>query len=246
MSLPTTRADFKEWCLRELGKGAIKINVTDEQVDDRIDEALQYYWDYHFDGTEKMYYKHQITSDDKTNKYITIPENIIGAVSLFPLSSGLSTSDMFNIRYQIALNDLYTLTNSTVVPFYMTMQHLAVLEEIFVGRAPLRYNRHRNQLWIDMNWDKVNVGEYVVVECYQIVDPDDFPNVWKDRWLLKYATAKIKRQWGTNLKKFTGMSLPGGVQFSGQTLYDEAQAEIEKMEEEMIMNYSMPVLDMVG
>jgi hypothetical protein len=246
MSLPTTRADFKEWCLRELGKGAIKINVTDEQVDDRIDEALQYYWDYHFDGTEKMYYKHQITSEDKTNKYITIPENIIGAVSLFPLSSGLSTSDMFNIRYQIALNDLYTLTNSTVVPFYMTMQHLAVLEEIFVGRAPLRYNRHRNQLWIDMNWDKVNVGEYVVVECYQIVDPDDFPNVWKDRWLLKYATAKIKRQWGTNLKKFTGMSLPGGVQFSGQTLYDEAQAEIEKMEEEMIMNYSMPVLDMVG
>jgi hypothetical protein len=193
-----------------------------------------------------MYYKHQITSDDKTNKYITIPENIIGAVSLFPLSSGLSTSDMFSIRYQIALNDLYTLTNSTVVPFYMTMQHLAVLEEIFVGRAPLRYNRHRNQLWIDMNWDKVNVGEYVVVECYQIVDPDDFPNVWKDRWLLRYATALIKRQWGDNLKKFTGMSLPGGVQFSGQTMYDEAQAEIEKIEEEMIMNYSMPVLDMVG
>jgi hypothetical protein len=246
MAFPTTREEFKEYCLRNLGKGAHKINVTDEQIDDRIDEALQYYWDYHFDGTEKMYYKHQVVLADKTNKYITLPDNIIGAVNIFTVGAGLSTSDMFSVRYQIALNDLYSLASVSLVPYYMARQHLGVIEEILVGKQLIRYNRHRNQLFLDMDWSTINVGEYIVVEAYQIVDPDVFQEVWKDRWLLKYTTALIKRQWGVNLKKYDGMALPGGITFSGQKMYEEAIQEISEMEHDMINSYSLPLNDMYG
>lgn len=246
MAFPTNRDEFKKYCLRNLGYGATKINVTDEQVDDRIDEALQYYWDYHFDGTEKMYYKHQITQQDTVNKYITMPDNIIGVVNLFSIGQGLSSYDMFSIQYQIALNDLYNLASVSLVPYYMARQHLNVMEEILVGKQPIRYNRHRNQLWLDMDWSKVNIGQYIVVEAYQIVDPATFTEVWKDRWLLRYATALIKKQWGTNMKKFIGMKLPGDIQFNGQQLYEEAVEEIAQMEQEMITSFSLPVTDLVG
>jgi hypothetical protein len=246
MAFPNSRTAFKENCLRRLGAPVIEINVSDEQVDDRVDEALTYYWDYHFDGTEKQYYKHQITQQNKTDGYITLPDNIIGVVNLFTIGEGLNTNNLFNIRYQIALNDLYTLTNVSLVPYYMAMQHIATLEEILVGRQPIRYNRHRNRLHIDVDWNKVNVGEYVIVEAYQIVDPDTFTEVWKDRWLLQYGTALIKRQWGNNLKKFSGMMMPGGIQFNGQQIYDEAIEEIRLLEQDMIISYSLPVADMVG
>ena len=246
MAFPDTRTAFKDNCLRRLGAPVIEINVSDEQVDDRVDEALTYYWDYHFDGTEKQYYKHQITNQNKTDGYITLPDNIIGVVNLFTIGEGLNTNNLFNIRYQIALNDLYTLTNVSLVPYYMAMQHIATLEEILVGRQPIRYNRHRNRLHIDVDWNKVNVGEYVIVEAYQIVDPDTFTEVWKDRWLLQYCTALIKRQWGNNLKKFTGMVMPGGIQFNGQQIYDEAIEEIRLLEQDMIISYSLPISDLVG
>ena len=144
MAVPTTRAEFKEYCLRALGKPVIEINVDDDQVEDRIDEAIKYYWDYHFDGSEKIYYKHQITDTDKANKYITLPENIIGAVSIFPVSDpSIGSQDLFNIRYQIALNDLYTLTSISMVPYYMVMTHLGVISEMLVGKQMIRYTRHR-------------------------------------------------------------------------------------------------------
>ena len=144
MAVPTTRAEFKEYCLRKLGKPVIEINVDDDQVEDRIDEAIKYYWDYHFDGSEKIYYKHQITDTDKANKYITLPENIIGAVSIFPVSDpSIGSQDLFNIRYQIALNDLYTLTSISMVPYYMVMTHLGVISEMLVGKQMIRYTRHR-------------------------------------------------------------------------------------------------------
>lgn len=245
--LPTTREQLKEYCLRSLGKPVIEINVDDDQVEDRIDEALQFYWDYHFDGTEMIYYKHQITEQDKTNKYITLPENIIGAVEVFPIGDpAVRSDDLFNIRYQIALNDLYTLTSVSMVPYYMVMEHLALITQLLVGQKPIRYSRHRNRCHIDMDWDTVNVGEYLLIRGYEVVDPTEFPDVYKDQWLLRYATALIKRQWGQNLTKFTGMQLPGGVTFNGQKIYDDATAEIERMRLEMINTYSLPVLDMVG
>ncbi len=247
MAVPTTRAEFKEYCLRKLGKPVIEINVDDDQVEDRIDECIRYYWDYHFDGSEKIYYKHQITAQDKINRYITLPENIIGAVRVFPIGDpSIRSDDMFNIRYQIALNDLYTLTSYSMLPFYMTMQHLALISEFLVGQQPIRYSRHRDRLFIDTKWEQYNDGDFMLVEAYEVLDPDTYPEVWSDRWLQNYTTEKIKYQWGSNLTKFTGMQLPGGVQFNGEKIMGDAQLAIEKMEQDMILNYSLPVADMIG
>lgn len=242
----TSREEFKEYCLRKLGKPVIEINVDDDQVEDRINEALKYYWDYHFDGTEKQYYKHQFTAEDITNKYITIPQNIIGVVNIFDIGDYIATNNIFNIRYQIALNDLYTLTYQSMVPYYMAFQHIQLLEQLLVGKQPIRYNRNTNRLYIDVNWDKVAVGQFLVVEAYQIVEPETYNDVWNDRWLQRYASALIKKQWGTNLTKFIGMQLPGGIQFNGEKIYNDAHDEIDKLEAEMISSYSLPVSDMIG
>lgn len=247
MALPTTRAEFKEYCLRSLGKPVIEINVDDDQVEDRIDEALKYYWDYHFDGTEKIYYKHQIDANTISTKQITLPENVIGAVRIFPIGDpSIKSTDIFNIRYQIALNDLYTLTSVSMVPYFMVMEHIALITEMLVGQQPIRYNRNRNILHLDMDTAKLTIGEYILVEAYQVVDPETYSDVYRDRWLLTYTTQLIKRQWGNNLKKFNNMQLPGGVQFNGQQIYDEADTEIKRIEAEMINNYSLPVMDMIG
>lgn len=246
MTKPTSKALFKEYCLRRLGKPVLEINVDDDQVDDRIDEALLYYQDYHFDGVERTFYKATITSDDITNRYVTVPENIIGVINIFDVGDSTSTNNLFNVRYQIALNDLYDLSRYDLVPFYMNFQNIRMIEEILVGKQPIRYNRHVNRLYVDMDWEKVNAGEFLVAEAYQIVDPDTYTDVWNDRWLQRYATALIKRQWGQNLIKFTGMQLPGGVAFNGETIYQQAQEEIDKLEGEMISSYSLPVMDMTG
>ena len=246
MAIPITRNEFKEYCLRRLGKPVIEINVDDDQVDDRIDEAFLYFTDYHFDGSEKTYYKYKVTSEDITNKYITLPDNIIGAVNLFPIGQGLNTNNLFNIRYQIALNDLYTLTSVSMVPYYMALTHVQFLEQFLVGQQPIRYNRHINKLYIDMDWTIVNVDDYIIVEAYQVIDPDTYTKTWGDRWLARYATCLIKQQWGTNLKKYQGMQLPGGITFNGQQIYDEATQEREELEHEMISSYSLPVIDMIG
>lgn len=247
MSIPTSRAEFKEYCLRKLGKPVISINVDDAQVDDRISEALKYYADYHFDGSDKTYYKYgPITSTDKANKYITLPENIIGAIRIFPIGQALSTNNLFNIRYQIALNDLYDLTSTTLVPYYMSMQHIQFLEQLLVGEQPIRYTRHMNRLYIDMDWGRINEGEYIVVEAYHVIDPETYTDVWGDRWLQNYATALIKQQWGSNLIKFAEMALPGGNKFNGEKIYNDATKQIEDMEHDMVNTFSLPVSDFLG
>ena len=246
MAIPASRQEFKEYCLRKLGKPVIEINVDDDQVDDRVDEALRYFWDYHFDGSDKMYYKYQVTQTDIVNRYITLPDNIIGAVNLFPIGQALNTNNLFNIRYQIALNDLYTLTSVSMVPYYMALNHIQFLEQMLVGQQPIRYNRHMNRFYVDMDWHIVNVGDYIIVEAYQIVNPDEYTRAWGDRWLARYAECLIKEQWGQNLKKFNGMQLPGGLTFNGQKIYDEAVEERKNLESEMINTYSLPVADMIG
>lgn len=246
MARPASRSEFKEYCLRKLGKPVIEINVDDDQVEDRIDEALSYYWDYHFDGTEKIYYKHVITANNVTDKYITLPENVIGAVRIFNIGDPMVTNNLFDIRYQIALNDLYSLTSVSMVPYYMMFQHVQLMEQLLVGMQPIRYNRHTDKLSVDMDWNKVNVGNYLIVEAYQILDPDTYTDAWADRWLGLYATALIKKQWGSNLSKFSGLQLPGGVSFNGDKIFNDANAEIEALEKEMMSSYSLPVMDMIG
>ena len=219
MAIPTSRQSFKDYCLRKLGAPVMEINVDDDQVEDRIDEALLYFSDYHFDGSDKTYYKHQITSDDIANRYVTMADNIIGVVNIFPLGQSIEASNIFSLRYQIALNDVYTLNNVSVVPYYMALTSIQFLEQILVGKQPLRYNRHVNRVYIDTDWNVMSPGDYLVFEAYQVVDPDVFTKTWGDRWLARYAVCLIKMQWGSNLKKYQGMKLPGGMIFNGQAEY---------------------------
>lgn len=246
MAAISSRDEFKKYCLRKLGAPVIEINIDDDQLEDRVTEAISYYWDYHFDGAEKTYYKAQITSTDIANKYITIPDNIIGVVNLFPIGNSLNVNNLFNIRYQIALNDLYTLTSQSMVPYVMAMQHIQFLEQVLVGQQPLRYNRIIGKCYIDMDWTIVNPGDYLILEAYQVVDPEIFTKGYNERWLQNYATVLIKEQWGGNIKKYDGMTLPGGLKFNGQKIYDEARQERLAMEQEMITGFSMPVYDMIG
>lgn len=246
MAVPVDRQTFTEYCLRSLGAPVLQINVqtgvsnTDfnNQVDDRIDEALNYFADFHYDGTEATYYIYQLTSTDITNKYITLPNNFIGAVRIFPIDLEMSTNNMFSLHYQIMLNDLHSLTSVSMVPYYMALQRLDFLEQILVGEKPIRYNRMSNIVHLDMDWTGVNAGIYIMLEAYAVIDPTEFPRVWSNRWLQKYTTALIKKQWGENTKKYGDMKLPGGLIFSGKSVYDEAVVEIEKLEKECRESYT--------
>ena len=246
MAVPSSRSAFKELCLRRLGKPVIEINVDDDQVEDRIDQALAYYQDYHFDGVEKTFLKHVVTQTDIDNQYIDIPNTTIGVINIFDIGDATSTNNLFNIRYQIALNDLYDLSRYDLVPFYMNFMNIRMIEEILVGKQPIRYNRHVNKLHIDMDWKKLNVGDFIVAHVYNKVDGDTYTDLWGDRWLAEYTTCLIKYQWGSNLSKFTGMQLPGGVQFNGADILSQAQIEKDKLEQEMLSSYSLPVHDMTG
>ena len=246
MAAPTSKSELKEYCLRRLGKPVIEINIDEDQMDDRIDEAILYYQDYHFDGTEKAFLKHQITEDDKTNEYISVGASTIGVVNLFDIGDATSTNNLFNVRYQIALNDLYDLSRYDLVPFYMNFMNIRFIEEILIGKQGLRYNRHVNKLHIDMDWGKVTAGDYLIAEVYNKIDPDTYTDVYNDRWLQRYVTCLFKVQWGSNLTKFVGMQLPGGVQFNGDQILQQGLEEKQKLEDEMIASYSLPVHDMTG
>jgi hypothetical protein len=246
MAAPTTREEFKAYCLRKLGAPVIEINVDDDQVEDRIDEALSYWTDYHFDATEKIYARYQLTQTDIDNGWIPVPENVMGVVNIFPLSQALTGGSIFSATYQFVLNNLQNFVNYDMVNYYMSFQHLAFMQELLVGLPKIRYSRHRNQLFLDVSKEKLVVGQYIIYECYQVIDPVEFPNVWKDRWLQNYATEKIKYQWGSNLTKFNNMQLPGGVQFNGEMILRDAQEAIAKMEEQMLSSFSLPVSDLTG
>jgi hypothetical protein len=244
---PATREELKQYCLRRLGAPLLEINVADEQLEDCIEMSLQYYHDYHFDGVQKVFLAHQVTETDVENKYIDIPQEIIGVVNIFDIGTSFGTNNLFNLRYQIALNDLYAFSTGPFAPYYMALQNVALAQELFVGKQGLRYNRHQNKLFIDMAWkEKLSLGEYIVVEAYQIIDPEVYNDVWNDMWLKRYTTAQFKKQWGENLKKFDGLQMPGALTFNGQKIWDEAIDEITKLEEEMLNSYSLPVSDMIG
>ena len=248
MATVTSRTDFKAYCLRKLGSPVIQINVADEQVEDRIDDALEYYQDYHYDAVEDTYLAHEITQTDMDNKYITISNNIIGIKQVIPLFHADNTSgNMFDIRYQLFLNDVYDLQSAEMLTYQLTQDHLQMVNEIITGRVPIRYNRHVNKLHLDIDWaEALTVGENIIIEVTRVIDPDTYTDVWNDRWLKRYATALVKKQWGENLTKYEGVELPGGITFNGGRILDEANAEIEKLEEEMSLSYELPVDIMIG
>ena len=251
MAIITTRDNFKAYCLRRLGAPVIEINIDDAQVEDRIDDAIQYWQDYHFDGLQKFYYIKHITQTDIDQKYISLTDvrdssnnslEIIGITRVFPITDSQITVNMFDLRYQLRLHELYDFTSASYVNYTMTQQHLRSLEQMFSGEVPIRFQRHMQRLYIDWGWSYPNTTNTVVVaECYGSINPDVYTRVWNDRWMKEYATALIKRTWGNNLKKFSGLMLPGGVTMNGDKIYEEAVAEIEKLEGEMQNEYGAPL-----
>ena len=244
MDNPASRAQLKEWCLRRLGKPVVEINVDDDQLEDRIDEGLQFYQEYHFDGTEKVYEKHQLTQSDIDNEYITIGDAYIGISKIFDVSG--TSIGMWDIRYQMRLSDLTTfgsyLGGYDLLSYEMRMKNLSMISELLTGKVPIRFNRHADKLYLDWQWsaDAV-VGEYIVFEANKIVDPESFTDVYNDMFLKQYITALFKEQWGMNLSKFEGIQMPGGVTLNGRAILDEARAEIEKLREEAQIKYELPV-----
>ena len=271
MAIPSTKATLKSYCLRALGHGVIDINVSDDQVDDRLDEALQYFAEYHYDGVERMLLKHQITSADITRGtsdasttatdvvdssvtatwkegkgYIPIPSAVLSVVQVFPFSD-TSTSNMFDLRYQLRLNDLYDFSATEIMHYEMTLQHLDFLEHVLVGEIPIRFNQHQQRLYLDMDWNNdVTADEYIVIECYRKLDPTTYTDVYNDMYLKRYATSLIKRQWGANLSKFGGVAMLGGVTMNGETIYTQAIEEITRLEEQIQLAFELPPMHMIG
>jgi hypothetical protein len=248
----SNRADFKDYCLRRLGAPVIDINVDPDQVQDRIDDALQYWQDYHFDGLQKVYWIHYVTQPDIDQKYLDLsntqdsegnPMEIVGISRIFPLFDSQASVNMFDLRYQLRLNELYDFTSASYINYTLTQQHLRSLELMFTGEVPIRFQRHMQKLFIDWAWGsgECPVGTVVVAESYALINPDVYGKVWNDRWLKEYATALIKRTWGANLKKFNNLQLPGGVTLNGDKIYDESFEEIKALEEQMQNEYGAPL-----
>jgi predicted transcriptional regulator len=309
MARPNTRASFKEYCLRSLGKPVIDINVDEDQIEDRIDEAVQYFSQYHTDGVERMYLKYKVTAEDKVrlrkNKdfnviepgtyadnieledatntnlggdqpskgdlikedgtpihledsnivettyqenqnYLVIPEAVLSVINVFPLSDRANLN-MFDVRYQLRLNDLYDFSSTSIVHYEMTMRHLDFLDHILVGEKPIRFNTLSNRLYIDMDWNEdIDADEYLIIECYRQIDPTQHTRMFDDIMLKRYATALIKRQWGQNLSKFNGTAMLGGVTLNGPELFSTAISEQQKLEEEIRLNFEEPPHIMQG
>lgn len=274
MATPFTREELKQYALRRLGYPVIEINVDDAQIEDRIDDSLQFFADYHFDGVEKVYIPKQITQKDIDRRYIDLTEpteednttspkikaapaidpngqSIISVVRAFQLFDTLGGTGMFDARYQIALNDLYGLRTNTYSDslqiYNYTRSHMQMLQDLLTPEKAVRFSRVTNKIFVDMDWKThPKVGEYMMFEAYQVLDPEKYGEIYNDRVLKQYVTAKIKEQWGRNLSKFDGVSLPGGVSLNGLRILNEALEEIRKLEEEIQSKYELPPMFFVG
>lgn len=248
MAKPASRQELVDYCLRNLGAPVITINVDEDQLDDRVDEALQFYQEYHSDAVLPAYRKHTITATDIANEYIELPENVLYLTRM--LAGGSNTQNMFSIEYQMHLNDVYDLrAPSSIINYEMSRQYQELLHQTFDERyaQQIRFQRKMNRVYIDSRWGTdIREGEIIVFEVYTTLNPDDYVKVYDDLFLKRYLTALIKRQWGANTKKFTGMQLPGGVEINGQQIFDEAQEEIRQIEEEMDLKYVIPPVGFIG
>ena len=261
MANPATRETLKQYALRALGKPVIEINVDDDQLEDRLDEALQYFAQYHYDGIRRTYLKYQYTEADKTrmtsdsdesvtknsvttswkegNNFLVVPESVISVINIFPFSNK-SNMNLFDVRYQLRLNDLYDFSSTSIINYDIVLRHLDFLDHILVGEKPLRFNQHDNRLYVDMDWkNDLAVGEFLVIEAYRKLDPEQFTDVYNDIYLKRYVTALFKKQWGANLSKFDGVAMIGGVTLNGRQIYSEALQDIDKLETEIRSTFEL-------
>jgi len=270
MANPNTRETLKQYALRALGKPVIEINVDDDQLEDRLDEALNYYAIYHYDGIRRTYLKYKLTEADKnrlkaptpetetatknsvsttffeSNNFLVMPESVISVTNIFPFTDKANLN-MFDVRYQLRLNDLYDFSSTSIINYDMVLRHLDFLDQILVGMKPLRFQMHDNRLYVDMDWaNDLEVDEYLIIDCYRKLDPTTYTDVFNDTWLKRYTTALFKKQWGANLSKFDGVVMLGGVKLNGERLYTEALADVEKLEKEIRETYEISPAFLIG
>jgi len=280
MAQPSSRADLINYCKRQLGAPVLEINIADEQVEDIIDDALQYFHERHFDGVIQTYLKYKITQDDKdrgqgrggnnpigiitttatstvglsttfsyeeNSNYIQVPPSVIGINKIFKYDGPqTSTNNMFSVKYQMFLNDMYYFGSTEILTYAMTKRYLEDLDFILNNDKQIRFNQRQNRLYLDIDFGDVAVDDYLIIDCYRLIDPNDFTRVYNDAFLKKYATALMKKQWGQNLIKFQGVKLPGGIELNGRQIYDDAQKDLEMIKEQMSNTYELPPLDFIG
>ena len=280
MAKPASRQQLIDYCLRRLGAPVLEINVDDDQIDDLVDDALQYFQERHFDGVERMYLKYKITQADldrgrgrntngvgvttttatsnvtgigsvsynfyETSNYIQIPDSVIGIEKIFKFDTSSISGGMFSIKYQLFLNDLYYFNSVELLQYAMVKSYLEDIDFLLTTDKQLRFNKRQNRLYLDLDWASQSTDQYIVIDCYRILDPNTFTNVYNDSFIKKYLTALIKKQWGQNLIKFRGVKLPGGVELNGRELYEDAEKELEDIKQRMSMEYELPPYDFIG
>ena len=283
MASPSSRSELADYCRRQLGAPVLEINVADEQVDDIIDDAVQYFQERHFDGVAQAYLKYKITQDDidrgrasmETNKkqtgittttatadiagtettfsyyensnFLQIPPAVIGVTKIYHFDgTNTMTNNMFSVKYQMFLNDIYYWGATELLTYAMTKTYLEDINFLLTTEKQIRFNKRMDRLYLDIDWGSVSKDDYLVIDCFRQLDPNDYGRVWNDSFLKKYATALMKRQWGQNLLKFQGVKLPGGVELNGRQIYDDAEKDLEIIREQMSNTYELPPLDMIG
>ena len=282
MAQPASRSDLINYCKRQLGAPVLEINVADEQIEDLVDDAVQYFHERHFDGVGQVFLKYQITQDDidrgrapggsnpsagivtttvsttiagaattfsyrENSNYLQIPPSVIGITKIYHFDgTNTTTNNMFSVKYQLFLNDIYYWGSTEILTYAMVKTYLEDIDFLLTTQKQIRFNQRQDRLYLDIDWGSVSVGDYIIIDCYRTLDPNDYSRVWNDSFLKPYLTALIKRQWGQNLIKFQGVKLPGGVELNGRQIYDDAQKELEAIREKMSSTYELPPLDMIG
>jgi len=276
MAKPSTRQGLIDYCLRQLGAPVLEINVDDDQIDDLVDDAIQYFNERHYDGVEKMYLKYKITEDDvtrgtakgttgtgivnttatdtsnrtynfyETENYIQVPDSVIGIEKIFKFDTSSISGGMFSIKYQLFLNDLYYFNSVELLQYAMTKSYLEDIDFLLTTDKQIRFNKRQDRLYLDIDWGSQPAGEFIIIECYRALDPDSFTQIYNDSWMKMYLTALIKRQWGRNLSKFRGVKLPGGIELNGGEILQQAESEIADIKGRMMSEYELPPLDFIG
>ena len=282
MAQPSTRSELITYAKRQLGAPVLEINVADEQVEDLLDDAIQYFQERHFDGVYPTFLKYKITEDDikrgrsrdgntdnvgittqtatstidgqsvsfsfnETSNYLQVPPDILGITKVFHFDgSNRMSSGMFSLKYQLFLNDIYYYGSTELLSYAMTKTYLEDINFLLTTQKQIRFNKRQDRLYLDIDWSSITDGEFLVIDCFRTLDPNDYARVFNDSFLKRYFTALLKKQWGQNLIKFQGVKLPGGVELNGRQIYDDAINDIALIREQMSNTYELPPLDFIG
>ena len=258
MAQISSRQQLVDYCLRRLGEPVIEVNVDEDQIDDKIDDCLQLYREFHSDATHRDYFEYVITEEDLARRFIFIPESILYVTKIFPTGgSTIGSSNMFSFNYQFALSDYHSLSDAGAggLAYYDQMRSYMELIDMKVNGLPLvTFSRRSNKLylWSDVEDGQLQAGDYICAEVYRAVpETGDVGNqnpttILNDMFVKDYTTALIKQQWGMNLSKFEGMQLPGGVMINGRQILDDANGELETLRERMRLEQEEPPEFLIG